>query len=210
MTTAVAGTSRAAKPLRGRPGSVVVACGLLVVLGAWLGIHLTMPGWYARLWYPLHHADAIRAEARAAGLPADLVAGVISRESGFSDGARSRRGAVGLMQVLPETAEWIHRQPGAPAPDPSRLAEPEVNIAYGVWYLHYLLDRYRDEGLVLAAYNGGETNLAGWIADAARRGVAFVPADIPFPETRSFVGAVRDARAVYRRAWGGALAEPAR
>jgi len=210
VTTAVAARVRAATARHVRSRAVWVACVVLAFLAAWLVVHLTMPGWYARMWYPLDHAAAIRAEARAAGIPPDLIAGVIYRESKFSEDARSDRGAVGLMQVLPETAEWIHRQPGAPSPDPARLAEPEVNIAYGAWYLHYLIDKYADEDLALAAYNGGETNLRGWIADAERRGVELTRADIPFPETRGFVGAVQDARAVYRRVWGRSLtAEPA-
>ncbi len=205
MTTAVAGRIRALAVRRARSRVVWVASVLVAVFAAWLAIHLSMPAWYARLWYPLEHAAAIRGEARAAGVAPDLIAGVISRESGFSEDARSDHGAVGLMQVLPETAEWIHRQPGAPAPGPERLAEPDVNIAYGAWYLHYLLDKYGDEDLALAAYNAGETNVRAWIDDAARRGVQLTRDGIPFPETRSFVSAVRDARAVYRRAWGDAL-----
>jgi soluble lytic murein transglycosylase len=157
------------------------------------------------MWYPLDHAEVIRAEAAANGVTPDLVAGVIYRESRFSESARSDRGAVGLMQVLPETAAWIHDQPGGPAAEPERLAEPRVNIAYGVWYLAYLLREYDDVAYALAAYNGGEANLRDWIADARSRGDSLDVPEIPFPETRGFVTGVLQAREGYRRAWGARL-----
>lgn len=179
----------------------------LLVAGA-LAVHLAMPSWYARLWYPMEHANAITGEAAASGVPSDLIAAVIYRESKFSETARSGRGAVGLMQVLPATAEWIHRQRGAPSAEPGRLAEPEVNIAYGAWYLHYLLDRYGSEDLALVAYNGGETNLQKWLDTARQDGKPLRLADVPFSETRNFVTAVHDARSVYRRAWASSLRAP--
>lgn len=204
MTTAVAGRVRR----RHRNGSsrllAVAALIALILVGA-VVVHATMPSWYARLWYPIEHMQVISAEAGASGVQPDLIAAVIYQESKFAEDARSDRGAVGLMQVLPETARWIHRQPGAPAAAPERLAEPAVNIAYGVWYLHYLIDKYGSQDLALAAYNGGETNLRRWIADARSAGRSLNVADIPFSETRGFVAAVHDARSVYRRAWSESL-----
>lgn len=208
MTTAVAGGVRSGG--RPRRGTRWAAAALLVVAVAvtWLSVHLAMPGWYARIWYPLEHVEAITVAAQANRLPADLIAGVIYRESRFTEDARSDQGAVGLMQVLPETAAWIHEQPGAPAAEPERLAEPAVNIAYGAWYLRYLLGRYGTQELALVAYNGGETNLRGWIDAARAAGRPFRIADVPFPETRRFVRAVAEARAGYRRAWSGRLGLP--
>ena len=185
---------------------VVVVIGLVVMIATTaVAVHLAMPSWYARLWYPMEHVSAITAEAAAAGVEPDLLAAVIYRESGFTEDARSDRGAIGLMQVLPETAQWIHRQPGGPAADPARLADPEVNIAYGAWYLHYLADKYGSQDFALAAYNGGETNLQEWIAAARRQGRSLSIADVPFSETRGFVTAVHEARAIYRRAWSTSL-----
>ena len=204
MTTAVA--RRVRRRHRGGPSRWVSVAALmvLIVVGA-VAVHATMPSWYARLWYPIEHVQVISAEAEASGVQPDLIAAVIYQESKFTEDARSDRGAVGLMQVLPETARWIHRQPGAPSAAPERLAEPAVNIAYGVWYLHYLIDKYGSQDLALAAYNGGETNLRRWIADARGAGHALSVAEIPFSETRGFVAAVGDARAIYRRAWSESL-----
>ncbi len=207
MTTAVAGRARRRQGI-GPTGWVAVACLTLLIVASAVAVHMSMPSWYARLWYPIDHVQVISAESRASGVQPDLLAAVIYQESKFSEDARSDRGAVGLMQVLPGTAQWIRGQPGAPAAGPARLAEPAVNIAYGAWYLRYLIDKYGSQDLALAAYNGGETNLRRWIADARREGHTLDPADIPFSETRGFVAAVRDAQSIYRRAWSESLQLP--
>ena len=204
MTTAAPGRAMGMSRRR-PPRAALVAAALVLILGGWLAVHLTMPSWYARWWYPLDYAGAIRGEAAATGLDPDLIAAVIYRESKFSTTARSDQGAVGLMQVLPETASWIHRQPGAPSVTPDRLAEPGANIAYGAWYLRYLTAKYGSVELALVAYNGGETNLRQWLRSARQDGTAFTVAQVPFPETRAFVASVDHARSVYRRAWGGKL-----
>lgn len=184
---------------------------VLVALGAlgaaWYQVHQTMPGWYARLWYPLEYEDAIRAEAARNDLDPALVAAVINTESGFVPDSRSQEGAVGLMQLLPDTAEFVTRLPDRPSPPPDRLEVPEVNIAYGARYLRYLLDRHHgDLDLALAAYNGGEQNLQDWIGQAEAEGRELsVPDDIPFPETRGFVAKVQKAIPIYRRAYGDRL-----
>jgi len=196
------------RPRRVRRRRVIAAAALgIVALGvAWGIVHKTMPAWYARLWYPLRYEDAIRVEARQNGLDPALVAGVIYRESKFSASSRSPRGAVGLMQVLPATARFIHSQSTGPRPMPARLGDPRVNIEYGTWYLRYLMSKYGSEPLALAAYNGGETNLREWLARAHARGRQLrLPDDIPFPETRAFVRSVGHARDIYRRAYGSQL-----
>jgi soluble lytic murein transglycosylase len=166
-----------------------------------------MPGWYARLWYPLEHEQAVRQEAARNRLDPALVAAVIDTESGFVADSRSRQGAVGLMQVQPETADFIAALPRRPSPSPGRIAEPEVNIAYGARFLRYLIDRYGSVDLALVAYNGGPGNLGRWLEEARARGEGLrIPDDIPFAETRGFVRKVREAIPIYRRAYGERLA----
>jgi soluble lytic murein transglycosylase len=206
-----AGATRAGPRRRRRLVGLLLA---LVVLGgvgvAWYQVHQTMPGWYARLWYPLEYEDAIRAEAARNDLDPALVAAVINTESGFVPDSRSAEGAVGLMQLLPDTAAFVARLSDRPSPAPDRLEVPEVNIAYGTRYLRYLLDRHGgDLGLALAAYNGGESNLQDWIEQARAQGRELrVPDDIPFAETRGFVAKVRRAIPIYRRAYGDRLPRP--
>lgn len=150
---------------------------------------------------PLAHEDAIRKQAGEKNLDPSLIAGVIYAESKFSD-STSSAGALGLMQLMPATAHFIADRSGGTAFTTEDLSTPDVNIAYGSWYLRYLLDRYDgDEVLALAAYNGGMGNVDRWIAEARARGERLVVADIPFPETRAYVGRVLDARRDYRRTY---------
>lgn len=187
-----------------------MAVALVAAIGvAWLLVHRAMPAWYARLWYPIEHEQVINAYAERYRLDPALVAGVIETESGWVPDSRSAAGAVGLMQVLPETARFIAEQPTRPSPSPERLEEPEVNIAYGTWYLRYLVDRHGSVPVALAAYNAGEGVVQGWEEDAAARGERFtVPGDVPFPETRAFVSRVLRAAGIYRDAYGDRLAAP--
>ncbi len=201
------GPSRRGRRRRSRAAWILFA---LIVVGAiggaWLQIHRTMPAWYARLWYPLEYQDPIRTEAARYDLDPALVAAMINTESGFAPDSRSGAGAVGLMQVLPGTADFIARQPNRPSPSPERLAEPEVNIAYGTRYIRYLIDRYGTVELALAAYNGGPANLNGWLEEARAKGTTLkIPDDIPFSETRGFVSRVLRAVPIYRRAYGDRL-----
>jgi soluble lytic murein transglycosylase len=150
---------------------------------------------------PLRHEDTIRAQARDKQLDPSLIAGVIYAESKFND-ETSAAGALGLMQLLPSTADFIAQRSGGTRFTTADLSTPAVNIAYGSWYLRYLLDRYGgDEVLALAAYNGGMGNVDRWVADAGARGRRLRVSDIPFPETRAYVQRVLDARREYRKTY---------
>src|SRR5215210_3227186 len=144
---------------------------------------------------PLRHDDIIRQQASDKGLDASLIAGVIYAESRFRD-QTSNAGAKGLMQLMPETADYIAQKSGGTAFVQGDLATPQVNIAYGSWYLRYLLEKYEgSEVLGLAAYNAGQGNVDAWVAKASARGERFRAADhIPFPETRDYVLKVLAAR----------------
>lgn len=154
---------------------------------------------------PLRHQDTIRQQAHDKQLDPSLIAGVIYAESKFSD-STSPAGALGLMQLLPSTAHFIAQRSGGTAFTTEDLSTPEINIAYGSWYLRYLLDRYDgDEVLALAAYNGGMGNVDRWVADERSRGDRLDVADIPFPETRAYVERVLDARRQYRATYADEL-----
>ena len=182
---------------RRRAAALIVAAALLGVGAALLAPLIQHAVREARL--PLRHEDIIRQQARQKRLDPALIAGVIYAESKFR-ARTSRTGATGLMQIQPDTARFIARRSGATRFEVRDLATPQINIAYGSYYLRYLLDRYGgDEVLALAAYNGGETNLDRWIAEAGRSGRAFTADQIPFTETRAYVRRVQRAREDYRR-----------
>lgn len=166
-----------------------------------------LPAWYVRLVYPLEYSSEIGAAARRNGLNPALVAAVVYKESGFDAATTSPQGAVGLMQVLPSTAEEIARQSGGKEYVLRDLQRPGVNVLYGSYYLRRLLDRYGGSELeAIAAYNAGQTNVDRW-ADAARQaGRPFDARVIPYGETRDFVAEVERLRAIYDRIYGDRLA----
>jgi len=150
---------------------------------------------------PLTNADVIREQAAAKHLDPALIAAVIYAETKF-DPRPSSAGAQGLMQILPQTAEFLARRSGATTFTTADLATPSVNIAYGSYYLRYLLDRYgASKLLALSAYNAGEANVDNWLADARARGHRLTIARIPFPETRAYVLKVLQAQRDYRRTY---------
>ena len=103
---------------------------------------------------PLRHEDIIRQQAHDKGLDPALIAAVIYAESHFRDGQTSAAGALGLMQITPATAHYIAHKSGGTQFVVDDLATPQVNIAYGAYYLRYLLSRYGgNETFALAAYN---------------------------------------------------------
>ena len=124
---------------------------------------------------------------------------LIREESRFHRDALSIRGAVGLMQLMPSTADWILKRDVTS----EELTRPSVNIRAGVSYLSYLENRFDTIEQVLAAYNGGPTNVRRWI----REGVVSIQAErfveeIPFPETRAYVKRVLTSFRLYRELYG--------
>jgi len=164
------------------------------------------PGWYARTVYPLEYEGAIRTSARRNDLDPALVAAVIYAESRFDAQARSSHGAVGLMQLLPETAAQIARETGGVAFVPADLDDPRVNIRYGCYYLRTVLDLFGgDRVAAIAAYNAGAGAVAEWEVAARAEGHPLRLADIPYAETRAYVRSVLEARKIYRETYGDRL-----
>jgi soluble lytic murein transglycosylase len=152
--------------------------------------------------YPLADVAIIRQEAAAEHLDPALVAAVIDAETKF-DARTSPAGALGLMQIEPSTAEYLAHLSHGYTFKVADLAEPRVNIAYGCYYLRYLLDQYgHSETLALAAYNAGETNVDRWVTAAKAANQQFTIASIPFPATRAYVEKVEGAVDVYKRDYG--------
>jgi len=151
------------------------------------------------LTLPLRHEDIIRQQARDKGLDPALIAAMIYQESKFED-RTSAAGAKGLMQILPGTAQFIARKSGGTAFELRDLGTPQINIAYGAWYLRYLIDRYGgNETLAVAAYNAGENNVDKWVRRAGGDHSFDPKKDIPFPETRGYVASVMHHRKLYRQ-----------
>jgi soluble lytic murein transglycosylase len=166
---------------------------VLVVVGTALYVVRSEPGWYLRARYPLHYEQIVRVHARNYELDPALLAAVVYTESKFEANARSDAGAIGLMQLLPETAKGIAVRTGGAKFVFSDLYDPELNVRYGSWYLRHLLDKYRDERTALAAYHAGQANVDRWRAQGL---------GIQFAQTRYYVDKVERMKRVYARAYG--------
>jgi soluble lytic murein transglycosylase len=185
---------------------LVLAGGLAAVIVAVLALVHPVDHAVQEIALPLRHEDIIRQQAAEKDVDAALIAAVIYTESHFRD-QTSHAGATGLMQLMPSTADYIARKSGGTRFTRSDLATPQINIAYGTWYLRYLLTKYHgDTVLALAAYNAGEGKVDEWWHAARARGERFSVAEhIPFAETRDYVQRVLSARAQYRRKYAHEL-----
>ena len=141
------------------------------------------------LRYPLVYRDEILIQSKSNGLSAELVAAVVWTESKFDASAVSGKGACGLMQLMPSTAEWCAAKKGIDYSD-EMLFDPKYNIELGTFYLKYLMNKFGDETLAVAAYNAGEGNVTNWIKQNLE--------EIPFLETDMYVKRVMSAKNVYK------------
>ncbi len=160
--------------------------------------------WGRGYFYPLKYRKVIASNARLNHVDPYLVAAIIYEESRFRSEARSQVGAVGLMQVMPDTAKWIAQKTGRQY-NRETLSGPENNIAMGVWYYAWLRKKYKSEQLALAAYNSGDKNLDKWLRLHPSGSDDDMIDSIPFRETREFVRRVRASKERYQRLYPDAF-----
>lgn len=138
--------------------------------------------------YPLQYDYMVRQYSYEDGVSPALVAAVILVESKFNEDAFSHRGASGLMQIMPETGEWIAGEMGIENFTPDQLTNVQTNIKMGTWYLAYLLHEYDgNKVLALAAYNAGRGHVDSWMEEYGWEKNFSEIEKIPFTETREYV-----------------------
>ena len=174
----------------------------LVALALALGVSAALAAAPATLvrdvLFPVSHGAAIHAAAERHGVDERLVCAVIKCESGWDADAVSPAGAVGLMQVMPDTARSLVSLglvDGSRYPD-ADLSDPEVNIEYGCAYLAFLEGNLSSLDEVVAAYNAGIGAVQGWLAEGGS-----IPDDIGYAETRVYLDRVRLAYEGYRESY---------
>jgi soluble lytic murein transglycosylase len=173
------------------------AVAVLAVAGVGAWVVESEPDFYLRARYPLEYEHIILGHAANYDLDPAFVAAVVYVESRFDPNAKSAAGAIGLMQLLPETAKGIARRTGGDRFVVADLRDPEINVRYGSWYLNHLRQKYDDLSLALAAYHAGPGNVDHWREEGL---------GIPFSETREYVEDVERVRLVYADAYGSELA----
>ncbi|AZR73717.1 lytic transglycosylase [Anoxybacter fermentans] len=144
-----------------------------------------------KMLYPLKYEDLVFKYADFFDNDPYLVTAIIYRESRFNPKAISSKGAMGLMQIMPDTARWIAKNLRIENFKLEDLYKPEINIYFGNWYLANLSEEF--EGnliLILAAYNAGRGNVKKWLKNNEWSGKVHQIDQIPFPETKKFVSSV--------------------
>lgn len=171
----------------------------LLVLTLILGVvfHSQVQRQYQEWRYPLAYEDIIRHYSDLRELDPYLVMAVIRAESSFIADAQSPVGALGLMQLMPDTAQWIAERIGLNFPEID-LFHPRYNIRMGTYYLRMLIDMFEEVDTALAAYNAGMGNVGRWLNDYRYSADGRTLHTIPFTETRNYVERVNDFWEVYR------------
>ncbi|MCR4424641.1 MAG: lytic transglycosylase domain-containing protein [Firmicutes bacterium] len=184
-----------------RPIVILIALGLLSAVAV-------RTHWVQRAMNPLRFVEPITLNSRRFGVDPFLVSAIIRVESRFRIEARSPKGAVGLMQIMPETGRWAAEALGIGDYTDAVLLDPATNIMIGTWYLSWLRGEFDGSlPLMLAAYNGGPKHVARWVREGIWSGEFEDSRQIPFAETARYVVRVIDAytryRQVYRARWPG-------
>ena len=147
--------------------------------------------------YPLKYLDIIKSNCTVYRIEPSLVCAVIHAESKFAEKAISHKGASGLMQITESTANWIAEQMDLSEYSYSRIFEPALNISIGCRYLSWLLDRYNDVDLAVAAYNAGSGNVDKWLNNPVYSPDGKRLERIPFKETSDYVRRVQVNKWIY-------------
>lgn len=189
-------TNAAPKRRRGAAALLLLFCALVMLVFAYAAIYPPR----ARLAaHPVRYEELVEAAAQENGLEAAHVYAVILCESSFRADVTSSVGAMGLMQIMPDTGRWI----AGKFDEEERFTDemlfsPETNIKYGCWFLGYLSRLYDgDLDTVSAAYHGGLGNVKKWLADPAYSADGLTIDTTPFPATNSYIEKVRSAYEVY-------------
>ncbi len=148
--------------------------------------------------YPQKYSEFVEKYSVEYGVPEYIIYSVIKVESGFDSSAESPAGAVGLMQLMPETFRYLVAELKEDY-KADLIYGPETNIRYGTYYLSKLYLKYQNWDTVYAAYNGGETNVDEWLADKECSEDGETLDKIPFPETKKYVAKINRATDVYMR-----------
>ena len=165
-----------------------------------LVICLILVGGYVFLitYLPLKYYDLIEEYSEEFGLEPQLVCTVISAESRYDEFAVSKVGAMGLMQLMENTALWGAEELEIEGYSREMLFEPHVNIRIGCWYLAKLLDQYNNTETALAAYNAGSGNVSQWLKNADYSDDGVTLKKIPFPETDNYLKKINRKTDLYK------------
>ena len=175
---------------------------LVICISVVLGIAINEVWSYAeRKTHPLEYSEIVSKYSLEYGVPESVIYATIKTESGFDNEAVSSAGAIGLMQMMPSTFEWLASEEHLDEPlTIDDLKDPEISIKYGTYYLAYLGRKFdHNPRTVAAAYNAGEGRVATWLSSHEYSDMKGNLTDIPYKETRSYVKKINDAIDMYKK-----------
>ena len=175
--------------------AIIIICALLLVVA--VGFALFAVNNIREYLYPREYSEYVTKYANEYKVPESLVYAVIYNESSFKKEAVSPVGAIGLMQLMPDTVDWLSRVMGESAPD-TEISNPEVNIKYGTYYIRHLYDRFGDWDTAIAAYNAGHGRVGGWLSDERYSDDGVTLKLIPITETKNYVNRVKETQNQYK------------
>ncbi|MDQ0164158.1 soluble lytic murein transglycosylase [Bacillus horti] len=163
--------------------------GLLIALVA-LIVTLNS-SFFWKLMYPIQYTQEVEEAATYYGVDPYLVLSVVQIESKFKQDIFSKKGAAGLMQLMPETAQWVNEESGLNKHPNSYIDDARSNILLGTWYISYLLQKYdNDHVKAIVAYNAGQGHVDRWLSEGVWDGTEHRLDQIPFGETRHYASRV--------------------
>ena len=152
--------------------------------------------------YPIKHEQEIINYSDKYGLDRALVFAMVRVESSFNLNAKSEKGAVGLMQITSQTAEYIANLTGV---NEYNLTSAKDNLNFGCYYIKYLINRFGILDTALCAYNAGEGNVKKWLSNAKYSSDGKTLKSIPFKETREYLEKINKSYKKYRKLYGNIL-----
>lgn len=152
--------------------------------------------------YPREYLDSVERYAKEYDVDPLLVLSIIKVESNFDDHAISRKGAIGVMQIMESTAMWISKKMKIPKYTKEMLYDSDYNIKMGTWYIEWLYDKYHNMDLTIVAYNAGPGNVDKWLSDRRYSSDGKNLDVIPFEETRNYILKVKFSYKVYKFLYG--------
>ncbi|EFM08821.1 Lytic transglycosylase catalytic [Paenibacillus curdlanolyticus YK9] len=162
---------------------------LLLLIVGFVAFLFIKSDWMARWMYPIHYQEDIRASAWDYGLDPLLIAAVIRVETNYKTGKESHKGALGLMQIMPDTADWVINKAGfSDVTEDTLRHRADISIQIGSWYLSSLHKQFDGNAVAaVAAYNAGPGNVKKWMENGVWDGAMDTVSNVPFGETRHYV-----------------------
>ena len=180
----------------------LIAILLILCISIGLGIFIDRAWTFIeRTLHPTDYADIISAASIEFDVPKYIIYATIKVESDFDPYAVSSAGAIGLMQMIPETFEWLTGEEHLDEHlNKRKLEDPEVSIRYGTYYLSYLYKKFDyNWNTAFAAYNGGETRVAKWLLDERYSDGNGNLTNIPIEETEKYVKKINNEIEDYKK-----------